>query len=270
MKPFRARFLLRFDDLCPTVNWSIWDEIEPALIDCGAKPIVSVVPDNRDKELVFGSPGENFWERVRSWQERGWTIGLHGYQHCYLTSHAGLYGRVARSEFAGLPYEIQEIKLRNAVRIFHENKVRPELWVAPAHSFDHNTVAALVKLGIHVINDGYALFPYEDHRGVTWIPQQVGRFRRMPLGIWTICFHFNHWTAGDVRAFRSELQRFRNSLASVPEVLQSCSSRRNDWFEAHASKLLSLGLRAGRWLREGLRREPRRSRAKTWGSSESG
>ncbi len=73
---------------------------------------MAVIPDNRDRELMVSAPGvDDFWNSVRSWQKRGWTVGLHGYQHRYLTAVAGRYGRMPRSEFAGLPYEIQELKL---------------------------------------------------------------------------------------------------------------------------------------------------------------
>jgi len=58
--------------------------------------MVSVIPDNRDMGLVVSRPGKNFWDRVRSWQSR--------------------------------------IKLRNAVRIFRQQGVKPEVWVAPAPS----------------------------------------------------------------------------------------------------------------------------------------
>lgn len=244
--------ILRFEDLCPTVNWQIWDRIEALLVEFGLSPIISVIPDNRDKALVVSSPGENFWDRVQSWQRRGWTLGLHGYQHCYLTRQPGMYGRSARSEFAGLPYEVQEIKLRNAVRIFHEHGLKPEVWVAPAHSFDANTIEILLRMGVHVINDGYALYPYEDERGVVWIPQQVGRFRNLPIGIWTICFHFNRWNDDDLKQFRADLERFRLQILSVRDVLQLCE-RRQTWVHAGAARLLDASLRIGRPLREGLK-----------------
>ena len=54
-----------------------------------------------------------------------------------------MYGRVGRSEFAGLPSEVQEIKLRNAIRIFHQHGVNPQVWIAPGHSFDAATVEIL-------------------------------------------------------------------------------------------------------------------------------
>jgi predicted deacetylase len=253
--------ILRFDDLCPTVNWQIWDPLEELLIEFGIKPIISVIPDNRDKALILGRPGVDFWGRVQSWQQRGWTIGLHGYQHCYLTKEAGMYGRAARSEFAGLPYEVQEIKLQNAVRIFHQHGVKPEVWVAPAHSFDSDTIEILLSLGVHIINDGYALYPYADEQGVVWIPQQVGRFRKLPVGIWTVCFHFNEWNTGDLDQFRDDLRRFRRQIISVNDVLHFCKGRRN-WAHAGVARLLGASLRIGRPLREGLRQRQWITRSK--------
>jgi predicted deacetylase len=248
----KTGFVLRFDDLCPTANWQMWDRVEALLCEFGVTPIISVIPDNRDKTLIVGRLGENFWDRVQSWQRRGWTIGLHGYQHCYLTRKAGLYGRSAVSEFAGLPYEVQEIKLQNAIRIFHEHGVKPEVWVAPAHSFDADTIDILLRMGVRIINDGYALYPYEDDRGMIWIPQQVGRFRNLLIGIWTVCFHFNRWKDEDLKRFRADLERFRAQILSVRDVLELCK-RRQSWVHAGAARLLDAGLRIGRPLRESLK-----------------
>jgi len=252
----RNGFILRFDDLCPTLNWNIWNPLEEFLVEAGVKPILAVIPDNRDKSLVHSSPRENFWDRVQSWEKRGWTIGLHGYQHCYLTRNSGMYGRVQRSEFAGLPPEVQEIKLRNAVRIFHQHDVNPRVWVAPGHSFDVTTVEVLSKLGVRVINDGYALFPYQDPQGMIWIPQQMGRLRKLPIGVWTVCLHFNNWSESDLRQFREEVRRFRDSAISVDDVLAQFSSRRPNWMHSSADRLLDMSLRIGRPLRQGLRGAP--------------
>jgi predicted deacetylase len=251
----RTRFILRFDDICPTMKWRIWRLLERDLHALNVKPLMAVIPDNRDKELVVGEGGvDDFWNSVRSWQEHGWTIGLHGYQHCYFTNLAGMYGRIPRSEFAGLPYEIQEIKLRNAVRIFREQKVSPEVWVAPAHSFDATTVAILSKLGVRIISDGYAIYPYQDAEGVTWIPQQLGKFRRLPFGVWTICCHFNEWTDAETDQFRRDLRKYRRLFTGVSDVVKSYRERRRNWLDLSASRLLEVGLRIGRPIRENLRR----------------
>ena len=72
-----ARYLVRFDDLCPTMNWANWRVLEAMLLQAGISPILAVVPDNRDPKLVAGPPAPDFWDHVRAWQARGWAIGLH-------------------------------------------------------------------------------------------------------------------------------------------------------------------------------------------------
>ncbi len=85
-----ARYLIRFDDICPTMNWAVWDSIEEYLIRYRVRPILAVVPDNQDPNLVIDPPRDDFWERVRHWQRMGYSIALHGYQHRYVSSNAGL------------------------------------------------------------------------------------------------------------------------------------------------------------------------------------
>jgi hypothetical protein len=165
-----------------------------------------------------------------------------------------MYGRMPRSEFAGLPYEIQEIKLRNAIRIFREQQVSPEVWVAPAHSFDATTVAILSKLGIRIISDGYAIYPYRDADGVTWIPQQFGRFHKLPFGVWTICCHFNAWTDAETLRFRQDLRKYRRQFTAVADVVKSYRQHRRNWLDVSAGRLLELGIRIGRPLRDNFRR----------------
>src|SRR5437868_15488717 len=138
-----THYLLRFDDICPTMNWSVWLEIECILIQQALKPLLAVVPDNQDPTLQIDSPAADFWERVRGWQARGWTIALHGFQHRYVSGNAGLVGVRKKSEFAGLPSEQQREKLRLGVEVFKHEQITPRVWIAPGHSFDANTVALL-------------------------------------------------------------------------------------------------------------------------------
>lgn len=203
-----AQYLIRFDDICPTMKWPIWEQVEEILLSSSVKPILAVVPDNQDPKLKVGEPNTSFWDQVRMWQNRGWTIGLHGYQHRYVTADGGMMGINKRSEFSSLSYPEQQSKLQQALEIFERERVRPDLWIAPAHSFDEATLEALRKLGIRHLSDGFSLYPYVDANGMMWVPQQLWRFRRMPFGLWTICLHFNHWTSTDVARFRSHLREF--------------------------------------------------------------
>jgi peptidoglycan/xylan/chitin deacetylase (PgdA/CDA1 family) len=182
------------------------------------KPIVAVVPDNMDRELQLGPPRNDFWSKVRNWKEKGWAIGVHGYQHLYVTKHSGILRLNRRSEFAGLIYDEQLRKLRRAIEIFRREQTAPDVWVAPSHSFDWNTVRVLNELGIRVISDGLSPLPHRDSTGMLWIPQQLWRFRNMPPGIWTVCFHHNHWGEAELKSFRVSIERYSSRMTSVPEV----------------------------------------------------
>ena len=103
--PSRPQYLLRFDDICPTMNWDVWRDIERLMVIRHVIPILSVVPDNRDPKLMVDPPSNDFWPRVREWQARGWGIGVHGHQHVYVNKSAGIMGITSQSEFAGLARE---------------------------------------------------------------------------------------------------------------------------------------------------------------------
>lgn len=221
-----ARYLLRFDDICPTMNWGVWTEVEAVLLEEGVRPILAVVPDNRDEGLRVAPPRSDFWDQVRRWQGLGWAIGLHGYQHRYVTREAGIVGLNARSEFAGLPQEVQEDKLRRALAVFRREGVRADAWVAPGHSFDRTTLRVLAALGVRVVSDGFGLFPWVDEEGMVWIPQQLWRFRPVPFGVWTVCFHPNAWGPEDVARFREDLRRYRGAIADLPAVVAAYGGRR--------------------------------------------
>jgi predicted deacetylase len=203
----------------------MWRQVEGVLMEEGVAPILAVVPDNRDPALTFDWPEPFFWDFVRRWQARGWTIGLHGYRHCYETNDAGLIGRNRYSEFAGLSRAAQGLKIAAALEVFAHQGVVPEVWVAPAHSFDAITLEELAKRGMRFVSDGYSLLPHLDGRGMLWVPQQLGAFRRMPFGLWTVCLHHNRWTAREVRELRARLQQYRGRIASFREVVENYAER---------------------------------------------
>jgi hypothetical protein len=97
---------------------------------------------------------------VRAWQEWGWTIALHGFQHRYVSKNAGLVAVRKKSEFAGLPVETQREKLRRGMEIFAREGIKSRVWIAPGNAFDAATVALLPEFGINVISAGYFQFPY--------------------------------------------------------------------------------------------------------------
>ncbi len=224
-----AKYLLRFDDICPTMNWRIWSEIEAALVERNLRPILAVVPDNQDPALRVVPSAEDFWERVRNWQAKGWSIALHGYQHKYVTCHPGIVTRRKKSEFAGVPAAEQEEKLRRGVQIFRHHRVKPRLWIAPSNSFDAATLALLPRFGISMVCDGYFRFPFVGCGDMFWVPQQLFGFRPAPSGVWTVCYHPNDWTATDLRRFREDLDHYGPAISSLDEIVAEWSERRSGW-----------------------------------------
>lgn len=216
----RRAYLLRFDDICPTMNWDVWERVEKIIQNAGIRPILAVVPDNKHPALMVSSALTSFWEKVRQWKATGWTIGLHGYQHTELTANGGLLGINGWSEFAGLPADEQESRLRAGLDIMRRHDIEPDIWVAPGHSFDHVTIRSLSNLGLRTISDGSALFPFRDSEGVMWIPQQLWRLRRVPFGVWTVGLHVNHWTTSDVARFEEDVNRFRPRITDVGSVIE--------------------------------------------------
>lgn len=214
-----ARYLIRFDDICPTMNWSLWDEVEGLLLEAGVEPILAVIPDNKDSKLMVAPAAHDFWDRVRGWQARGWSIGLHGYQHTYVNAEPGILMLNKQSEFAGLSYQEQVEKLRNGMDIFEREGVHADAWVAPAHSFDGVTVSALADLGIHTISDGMALAPFRDPQGSVWVPQQFANMRPLPYGVWTFCYHLEALTPRAMVTFRRRLKQLSSQMISLQDAV---------------------------------------------------
>ncbi|MBU6398931.1 MAG: DUF2334 domain-containing protein [Verrucomicrobia bacterium] len=208
------------------MNWRVWASIEAMLLEHHVAPLLAVVPDNRDPALQPDPPAPDFWDRVRAWQSRGWVIALHGFQHRYVSRHAGMVALRKKSEFAGLPAAEQREKLRRGVDIFRRERLEPRVWIAPGDTFDQATVALLPEFGIQAISAGYFHCPYLDHRGIAWVPQQLYHFRPAPAGIWTVCYHHNAWTAARLQAFERDLDAYGEAIVSLEDALGGINDRR--------------------------------------------
>jgi peptidoglycan/xylan/chitin deacetylase (PgdA/CDA1 family) len=218
-------YLLRFDDICPTMNWRVWDEIERHLVRHNVKPILAVVPDNVDPNLMPDPPAPDFWDRVRQWQARGYAIAVHGYRHDYVNSLKGLMRLTPHSEFAGLSYAEQEEKMRKALAIFAEKGVRADAFVAPSHSFDRTTLEVLAALDLKVVCDGLWPWPHRTGDGIFWVPQQMWRFGPKPEGVWTVCCHHNKWNDGMLAAFARDLASYAPRMTDLASTLRRYDGR---------------------------------------------
>lgn len=221
-----AQYLLRFDDICPTMNWSAWAAAERVLKKLGARPLMAIVPDNRDPSLAIDQPRKDFWEQARLWQSWGWTIGLHGWRHLYETRQSGLVGLRNKSEFAGLPRSNQLEKLQRAMHLFTGQEIQPACFVPPGHSLDSLTLELLKEIGLSTVSDGFFLRPGCDEMGILWVPQQLWRIRDLPWGVWTVCLHVNHWQANEIAAFEKSACAIAERLTTFDTVQRAFSGRK--------------------------------------------
>ena len=218
MIPRPAQYLLRFDDLCPTVSRTRWQRFLPLIEEFGIQPILAVVPDNLDHELQLSQPDPDFWAGMRAMEAAGAMIALHGYRHLCTSEGVGLVPLHRRTEFAGVPEEIQRQWIRAGLAILRGHGLNPRIWVAPRHGFDSSTLRALGREGIKVVSDGFARVPFT-RGGLTWIPQQLWAPVDKSKGLWTICVHSNTvhgWLVDQLRVF---LGRHAAQFTSVDRVL---------------------------------------------------
>jgi predicted deacetylase len=218
MIPSPAQYLLRIDDLCPTVSAQRWQQFQSLIEEFHLKPILAVVPDNQDPELKVSPPDPAFWDCMRALEAAGAAIGLHGYQHLCTSRGRSLVDLHRVSEFAGVPARTQRAWIGEGIRILRGHGLDPRIWIAPRHGFDVNTLTALRDEGILLLSDGFARVPFL-HSGLTWIPQQLWAPVEEDRGLWTICLHPNTARDAEIAALRSFLAVHAAQFTSVDCVL---------------------------------------------------
>lgn len=213
-----AQYLLRLDDLCPTMDRVRWRRFVELIERYGVKPILAVVPDNRDPGLMCDAPDPNFWEGMRRLEMAGAAIGLHGFQHLCNAEGRSLMALHRRTEFAGAPMDRQRAWIRAGLAMLREHGLDPRIWVAPRHGFDRATLAALREEGMELVSDGFADQPFRDG-GMIWIPQQLWGPAVRKSGVWTICLHPNSASEREMEQLEQFLQRHSSRFTSVERVV---------------------------------------------------
>jgi predicted deacetylase len=213
----KREYLIRLDDACPTMDSAKWGRMEEILDVYGIKPMVGIIPHNEDSKQEIDIEDAHFWDKVRVWTDKGWTIALHGYNHCYDCEGGmnGLNPMWRRSEFAGLPLDKQRKKIRNGVAIMRECGVIPKYFFAPSHTFDENTIVALrEESDIRIISDTIGRYPYKKD-DFWFIPQIAGHCVKIPIGgIYTFCFHPNTMNAAAFHNLENFLKNYRSQFVS--------------------------------------------------------
>ncbi len=228
-----VQYLIRLDDLCPTNDLKKWERFFNLFDQYNIKPIIAVIPDNRDPKLkACGIDNPGYWPLVRKLQAKNYVIGMHGFEHLYQTRHSGVLKLNPRSEFAGLPLYIQEAKINAASTIFNRENVRPSVFVAPAHSFDSNTLLALASSSdIKIISDGFLNSPYIKS-GFKWIPVQLPEATAKVAGTWTFNYHPETCTNEAFYKLEKFIKKHHQSFVLLSDLTYNIYSGR-DYFTEH-------------------------------------
>ncbi len=223
-----AKYIFRMDDIAPQMNWNaFWKYIE-MFRSMQVKPLLGIVPDNKDQKLMLEKPNPDFWKIMRKLQQENIAdIAQHGYDHVYISESSGLMderiGFEKKSEFAGLSYRVQFRKIKNGLTILRDNGLNTNIWMAPGHTFDEKTLTILYELGFQYVTDGIGLFPFKK-KNLLFIPQQFWCPTRIPFGIGTVCIHSNNDNDPLFESIQAFIRAERKNVISFYQATDaSCS-----------------------------------------------
>ena len=63
--------LIRLDDIAENMNWDLMKKSELLFEKYSIKPVLGVIPNNRDAHLLEYPKSNSFWEQVRNWKKKG-------------------------------------------------------------------------------------------------------------------------------------------------------------------------------------------------------
>lgn len=214
-----CRYIIRLDDASEHMNIEKWVRMKKLLDKHGIKPIIGIIPCNKDPELLQFDEIQDFWKLMRKWQQEGWIPALHGYTHVFETNEGGINPVNNMSEFAGIPLEKQKDKIRQGYIKLKSEGLSPVVFFAPAHTFDENTLKALEEeTDIRVISDTIASDVYY-MKPFYYIPQQSGRVRRLPFRTVTFCYHPSIMKDSDYERLERFIGSFGDSFVDYDHIL---------------------------------------------------
>ena len=200
----------------PSINWK---KFEFFFEEHNIKPIIGVVPDNKDNKLG-NEYDPDFWLKVKKWDELGWSIALHGLNHILkpIDQSNSFFGFGKKSEFVGLSKNQQSKIISKSLSIFSSNNIEPKLFMAPSHTFDQITLECLNEFtSIKLITDGFSYRPFKK-QGFTFIPQQLWSVKKMPFGLYTICVHPTSMSESQIDEFLEEIMGIKNKIISLDDL----------------------------------------------------
>jgi predicted deacetylase len=219
---------IRMDDITPDMDWAKFLRFKELCDLYQVKPLIGVVPENRDEMLQIDDKRPDFWSYIRKLNSEGWTIAQHGVFHVYNTKKMGCFPLNRLSEFAGLPYERQYERLSYGKTKLEKHGIYTDIFMAPAHSYDRNTLKALEKVGFEKITDGFGDTPYKSKK-MTFYPisyKQSSSLKK-EKGYTTFVVHTNTMNDKDFERYEKLFKENSDKLISYSELLRIRAKKRS-------------------------------------------
>ena len=212
------KYFFRLDDIAPNMNWDNFNLALEIFMRNNIKPLIAVIPDVRDPKLLNYPANSNFWPIIRELNNNGWIVAQHGYQH--LANNGGGVLQIHKSgEFGGMSFEEQKIIISTGRKIMEAQTIIPDVFVAPRHSFDKNTLKALKQNNFHFISDGIALWPFKKW-DLVWLPQILWRPRKGMFGLVTVALHTNTMNQEDFKNLEKFMEKNRKNIGDFLELME--------------------------------------------------
>lgn len=246
----QLKIAVRLDDITPDMDYEKFYKMKQILDTYQIKPLIGVVPFNEDKNLMRSPKMEDFAGFLQGLTNEGWVVALHGYEHLYSTSKGGLFPLNHFSEFAGLSFEKQDEMIAKGKDRLASWGIATDIFMAPAHSFDKNTLKALKKNGFVYVTDGFGKKPFV-RNGLIFLPIAIKQSDcyKDTEGYTTLVYHTNTMDDKDFERCKKMFEDNRESLISYEEMLKQTPRKRgmfgNIWeFGVATCKHLLVKLRA--------------------------
>ena len=217
--------LIRLDDIAENMNWPLMKRCELLFDKYNIKPLLGVVSNNQDPELLSYKKNNNFWNQIRSWKEKNWEISMHGFTHVYdkETNKKDFFNYGGGSEFFGHSYDEQFKRIKKSLEIFKKENIEIRSFFAPNHTYDQNTFFALKENNITNIIDGYGLMPFKKYE-LNFIPQLFYKEILLPFGIQSTQIHLNYWKEADFINFEKFIIKNKSKIISYDQAIKKVNN----------------------------------------------
>ena len=213
--------LIRMDDISENMNWPLMDKCEILFDKYKIRPLLGIIPINKDPALLKYPYNSKFWDRVLNWKNKGWEITMHGFNHLYTqqsNSKKDIFNYGGNSEFYGLDYSEQLSKIQTGLSEFKKRNINIRSFFAPNHIYDENTLKALEVSGIKIVIDGYGLFPYYKDQ-ILFVPQLFYKEIILPFGIQSTQMHINYWNNKDFENFEILINKINKKIINLDYII---------------------------------------------------